>query len=284
LPFGEDAGVVGENEKHRFTTYERDSESGTDYAVNRQHSFNTGRFMQPDPILGDIDIPQSLNRYAYAQNEPVDLTDPLGLQVYCFGYFLTIIYVQDGKIIGREPTQFFPVFCVDIGGPEEGASKGVAAALSSEAKQALDPCAKKRAEARKQVDELLAKTGLDKFIKEKRVSESGKGYILEFKDIQAARKFVESSALFTGGGSFGGLLHINELKRNGDKGPFSDFRSFTGSSGTGKRSLQVTFGGRLAFVDSDKFNYRQDAFGFFGHTFGEVLPGLFKKLFGKKDC
>jgi RHS repeat-associated protein len=79
LPFGEDAGVVGENEKHRFTNYERDAESGTDYAVNRQYSTSTGRFLRPDPVAGGIGNPQSFNRYSYTLNDPTNLTDPEGL-------------------------------------------------------------------------------------------------------------------------------------------------------------------------------------------------------------
>jgi RHS repeat-associated protein len=82
LPFGEDGGVIGESEKHRFTTYERDSETSSDYAINRQHSNSTGRFARPDPIGGNIVNPQSLNRYAYALNDPVNLYDPLGLVVH----------------------------------------------------------------------------------------------------------------------------------------------------------------------------------------------------------
>jgi len=35
--------------------------------------------MSPDPLGGDITNPQSLNRYAYALNNPTTLTDPLGL-------------------------------------------------------------------------------------------------------------------------------------------------------------------------------------------------------------
>jgi hypothetical protein len=35
--------------------------------------------MSPDPLGGDITNPQSLNRYAYAMNNPASLTDPLGL-------------------------------------------------------------------------------------------------------------------------------------------------------------------------------------------------------------
>src|SRR6185503_10596612 len=73
LPFGEDAGISGMNEKHRFTNYERDIESGTDYAVNRQHQFANGRFMQPDPAGGLITAPQSFSRYSYTLNDAVNL-------------------------------------------------------------------------------------------------------------------------------------------------------------------------------------------------------------------
>jgi RHS repeat-associated protein len=84
LPFGEDAqSGSGENEKHRFTNYERD-ENGTDYAVNRQYSNSTGRFLRPDPIDGSIGDPQTFNRYAYVANDPVNAFDPLGLQIACF--------------------------------------------------------------------------------------------------------------------------------------------------------------------------------------------------------
>jgi RHS repeat-associated protein len=79
LPFGEDAGTTGITEKHRFTNYERDAESATDYAVNRQYSGRAGRFGQADPIAGDTLNPQSHNRYAYALNDSVNLTDPEGL-------------------------------------------------------------------------------------------------------------------------------------------------------------------------------------------------------------
>jgi len=83
LPFGESFATTGEVEKHRFTNYERDSESGTDYAVNRQHSFSIGRFMQPDPVQGSIANPQTMNRYSYTLNDPINLSDPLGLYEGC---------------------------------------------------------------------------------------------------------------------------------------------------------------------------------------------------------
>ncbi len=77
LPFGDN--WYGSGSKWKFTSYERDSESGLDYAINRYHSSAIGRFMSPDRLAGRIGNPQSLNRYSYTLNDPVNLTDPLGL-------------------------------------------------------------------------------------------------------------------------------------------------------------------------------------------------------------
>ena len=83
LPFGEDFGESGTQEKHHFTSYERDSEIGTDYAVNRQYAEGVGRFMSADPYRpsGDLSNPQSANRYVYVLNKPVDFVDPTGLNL-----------------------------------------------------------------------------------------------------------------------------------------------------------------------------------------------------------
>ena len=78
-PFGEQLVEREEVNKWRFTSYERDSETGSDYAISRQHQYAVGRFMRPDPVAGSIADPQSLNRYAYVANDPVNATDPLGL-------------------------------------------------------------------------------------------------------------------------------------------------------------------------------------------------------------
>lgn len=39
--------------------------------------------MTPDPLAGSLLAPQSLNRYPYVQNDPVNLIDPLGLLHGC---------------------------------------------------------------------------------------------------------------------------------------------------------------------------------------------------------
>jgi RHS repeat-associated protein len=66
----------------KFTGYTRDSgsgESGLDYAMFRQFNPGQGRFMSADLMSGNRGAPQSLNRYSYASNEPVNHFDPLGL-------------------------------------------------------------------------------------------------------------------------------------------------------------------------------------------------------------
>jgi RHS repeat-associated protein len=85
LPFGEDFAESGSQEKRHFTSYERDSEGGSDYAVNRQYSPSVGRFNRADPYHGSYSLtrPQSLNRYSYVQNDPIDNVDALGLFGNC---------------------------------------------------------------------------------------------------------------------------------------------------------------------------------------------------------
>lgn len=78
-PFGEDFAESATQEKHHFTGYERDGESGSDYAVNRQYAQGVGRFARPDPLSGSVSNPQSLNRFSYVLNDPVNAVDPQGL-------------------------------------------------------------------------------------------------------------------------------------------------------------------------------------------------------------
>lgn len=69
----------------KFTTYTRDSIASDD-AMHRRYNRWWGRFEQPDPSNGSYDVnnPQSLNRYSYVNNDPVNFTDPTGL--FCVNY------------------------------------------------------------------------------------------------------------------------------------------------------------------------------------------------------
>jgi RHS repeat-associated protein len=69
----------------RYTGKERDQESGLDFFGARYYASMMGRFMSPDYSddadtvpYADLTNPQSLNLYAYVNNNPLSLTDPDG--------------------------------------------------------------------------------------------------------------------------------------------------------------------------------------------------------------
>jgi RHS repeat-associated protein len=94
LPFGEEIGLIGgrtgakgfmnDGMRQKFTGYERDWETGLDYAKARYDASAQGRFLSVDPLLASADVasPQSLNRYSYVENNPLNLTDPTGMMPY----------------------------------------------------------------------------------------------------------------------------------------------------------------------------------------------------------
>ena len=77
FPYGE-SWYNAAGDKLMFTTYERDAESGNDYAQARYNVSRLGRFSSLDPLPGNTSDPQSLNRYSYVRNMPVMLADPSG--------------------------------------------------------------------------------------------------------------------------------------------------------------------------------------------------------------
>jgi RHS repeat-associated protein len=77
-PFGEAWYNIATTSNWVYTSYERDAESGNDYALARSYANNQGRFLSPDPLEGVVGDPQSWNRYAYVENDPINLSDPSG--------------------------------------------------------------------------------------------------------------------------------------------------------------------------------------------------------------
>ena len=68
--------------RQRFTGYQKDSETGLDFAEARYYNNQHGRFTAVDPLLasGKSANPQTFNRYVYVMNNPLAYTDPSGLQ------------------------------------------------------------------------------------------------------------------------------------------------------------------------------------------------------------
>jgi RHS repeat-associated protein len=64
-----------------YTGYEKDDESGLDFAQARYYNPKHGRFTSVDPLTASANVknPQTFNRYSYVLNSPYKFTDPLGL-------------------------------------------------------------------------------------------------------------------------------------------------------------------------------------------------------------
>lgn len=90
LPYGDGLNTVSQTcpadaTEHHFTGKERDDESGNDYFGARYYQSTMGRFMSPDwsgspeaVPYADLEKPQSLNLYAYMENNPLSGVDPDG--------------------------------------------------------------------------------------------------------------------------------------------------------------------------------------------------------------
>jgi RHS repeat-associated protein len=63
----------------KFTSKERDAETGLDFFGARYFSAAQGRFTSPDIAGPRLNDPQSLNRYNYTRNNPLKRVDPDGL-------------------------------------------------------------------------------------------------------------------------------------------------------------------------------------------------------------
>lgn len=93
FPFGEEIGAgtggrttnqgygVADGVRQSYTGYEKDGETGLNFAQARYYSPMMGRFTSPDPLVtsGKPYHPQSWNRYAYCLNNPLTFIDPTGL-------------------------------------------------------------------------------------------------------------------------------------------------------------------------------------------------------------
>lgn len=110
LPFGEDlvAGArattpgygAADGVRQKFTGYEHDDETKLEFAHARYYASTQGRFSGVDPMSGQVNDPQSWNRYAYVGNNPVNLTDPTGMNYFVGGGVNDPEIYQDGFNMG----------------------------------------------------------------------------------------------------------------------------------------------------------------------------------------
>ena len=82
--------------KHKFTGKELDSSNGLYFYGARYYDPELGRFISADTIVQAPYDPQSLNRYAYCRNNPINLVDPSGN----FWFIPFLIGIIKGMIAG----------------------------------------------------------------------------------------------------------------------------------------------------------------------------------------
>jgi RHS repeat-associated protein len=79
--------------------------SGLVYLLSRYYHPGLGRFVSPDVLVGDVNIPIAWNPFAYCGNNPVVYVDPTGtwffLAPFVVGFVVGLIYgLADGRSLG----------------------------------------------------------------------------------------------------------------------------------------------------------------------------------------
>jgi len=77
LPFGKAWSPAG-TEDFMFIDSRSTKSSGMVHFGARYYDPNTGRFISPDPVLGSLSTPASMNRWAYCMNDPINRIDKDG--------------------------------------------------------------------------------------------------------------------------------------------------------------------------------------------------------------
>jgi RHS repeat-associated protein len=82
-PFGVPTLVEGTPQaEFLFAGESWDQEAQLIYLRARYYDPQLGRFLTADPFPGSLQAPETLNQYAYANNDPVNRIDPLGMQFW----------------------------------------------------------------------------------------------------------------------------------------------------------------------------------------------------------
>jgi RHS repeat-associated protein len=80
--YGSMSASTGLSTRYGYTGRELDESTGLMNFRSRWYSPDMGRFISPDRASGDLSVPLSLNRYAYANGNPILNNDPLGYGMF----------------------------------------------------------------------------------------------------------------------------------------------------------------------------------------------------------
>lgn len=80
---------IAEGLRKKFTSHERDPETGLDYMRARYFNATQGRFTSADSVAGSVLNPQTMNLYSYVANNPLRYLDPTGHRLSEIGVYQT---------------------------------------------------------------------------------------------------------------------------------------------------------------------------------------------------
>jgi RHS repeat-associated protein len=100
-PYGEEVtSPSSQITNYQFTGKESDESTGLYFYGARYYDPTIGRFITPDTIVQSPYNPQSLNRYSYCLNNPLNYTDPTGHFWFLAAIFAIIKAAAVGAVIG----------------------------------------------------------------------------------------------------------------------------------------------------------------------------------------
>ncbi|NJO01367.1 MAG: RHS repeat-associated core domain-containing protein [Bacteroidia bacterium] len=114
---------------YRYTGQQYDAATGLYSLRARWYDGGTGRFLTRDTYPLDVQNPVELNRYGYTANNPVNGTDPSGLNVITYGQ-------TTDKITGKPRKQ--PAYQVGVEHPKFLTYKRIGSARAREARWITD--------------------------------------------------------------------------------------------------------------------------------------------------
>lgn len=280
----------------RFTSYDRDV-NASDEAMFRRYNRQDSRFVQPDPYEGSYNLadPQSMNRYAYVQNDPVNFVDPSGLMrsICAFnGEVWVCVELWDWPSWGGYNPPDRPI---GGGGPGPGTQPPQKPTATQQPKS--DCKQDKTGGDRDDIEDLLGRAGLSGQISNIRSAgpKNPEGIIFEISNRQAFLAILDADPRFRGPTPLGGE-HAAQV--GAGKLSVLDYRSYTTARDTlgidshgFRRSLQVDVGpgGTVDPIDSNRArgyadldcdNPAQDVVGGVKHgvpIFFRRLRSLFRK-------
>ena len=100
---------------YKYTGQERDPSTGLYFYNARYYDPVLGRFLSPDTLVQSPGDPQSLNRYAYARNNPLRYTDPSGHFFKSISKFFKRVFHGVNKFLHRTLGDAAPFVTAAIG-------------------------------------------------------------------------------------------------------------------------------------------------------------------------